>query len=99
MPKNFRDLTATKRPAWHVAVEAQKRQLLSEVPLRELRRVQELFQERVADGASREPAGDLRHETNQRVSTLRRAVEAMGIKMEIISQSLMARFRKIHDDI
>ena len=88
MPKKFRDLTARKPPAWHADVEARKRQLLSEMPLHELRRARRLSQEQLAEelGASQPEISKIEHRTDMYVSTLRRFVEAMGGKLEIIAQ-------------
>ena len=88
MPKKFRDLTTRKPPAWHAAVEARKRQLLAEMPLHELRRARQLSQEQLAEelGASQPEISKIEHRTDMYVSTLRRFVEAMGGKLEIIAQ-------------
>ena len=88
MAKKFRALTAPKPRAWHAAIEAQKRQLLSEMPLHELRRARQLSQEQLAAelGATQPEISKIEHRTDMYVSTLRRFVEAMGGKLEIIAQ-------------
>jgi DNA-binding XRE family transcriptional regulator len=101
MPKKFRDLTARKPPAWHAAVEARKRQLLTEMPLHELRRARQLSQEQLAEelGASQPEISKIEHRTDMYVSTLRRFVEAMGGKLEIIAQfpDGTVRITQFHD--
>ena len=88
MAKKFRELTARKPPAWHAAVEARKRQLLAEMPLHELRRARQLSQEQLAAelGATQPEISKIERRTDMYVSTLRRVVEAMGGKLEIIAQ-------------
>ena len=88
MAKKFRDLTARKPPSWHAAVEARKRRFLTEMPLHELRRARQLSQEQLAEelGASQPEISKIEHRTDMYVSTLRRFVEAMGGKLEIIAR-------------
>jgi len=86
MAKKFRDLVARKPAAWHTAVEARKRQLVAEMPLYELRRARKLSQEQLAAelGATQPEISKIERRTDMYVSTLRRFVEAMGGKLEII---------------
>jgi hypothetical protein len=86
--RKFRELTARKPPAWHAAVAARKRQLLGEMPLHELRRARRLSQEQLAEelGATQPEISKIEHRTDMYVSTLRRFIEAMGGKLEIIAQ-------------
>jgi len=88
MAKKFRDLIARKPPAWHAGVEARKRQLLTEMPLHELRRARQLSQEQLAEelGATQPEISKIEHRTDMYVSTLRRFVEAMGGKLDIIAR-------------
>ena len=88
MAKKFQELTARKSPAWHAAVEARKRQLIAEMPLHELRRARQLSQEQLATelGATQPEISKIERRTDMYVSTLRRFVEAMGGKLEIIAQ-------------
>ena len=60
MAKKFRDLIARKPAAWRAAVEARKRQLLTEMPLHELRRARQLSQEQLAEDTWRNATGDLK---------------------------------------
>ena len=87
MAKKFRDLIARKPAAWHASVEARKRQFLAEMPLHELRRARQLSQEQLAEelGATQAEISKIEHRTDMYVSTLRRFVEAMGGKLEIIA--------------
>jgi predicted XRE-type DNA-binding protein len=88
MAKKFQELTAHKPPAWHAAVDARKRRLLAEMPLHELRRARQLSQEQLATelGATQPEISKIERRTDMYVSTLRRFVEAMGGKLEIIAQ-------------
>lgn len=88
MAKKFRDLIADKPPAWRAAVEARKRQLLAEMPLHELRRARQLSQEQLAEelGATQPEISKIEHRTDMYVSTLRRFIEAMGGKLEIVAR-------------
>jgi transcriptional regulator with XRE-family HTH domain len=58
------------------------------MPLHELRRARQLSQEHLAEelGASQPEISKIEHRTDMDVSTLRRFVEAMGGKPEIIAQ-------------
>ncbi len=87
MAKKFRDLIARKPAVWHASVEARKRQFLAEMPLHELRRARQLSQEQLAEelGATQPEISKIEHRTDMYVSTLRRFVEAMGGKLEIIA--------------
>jgi DNA-binding XRE family transcriptional regulator len=101
MPKKCRDLTARKPPAGHAAVEAQKRQLVTEMSLHELRRARQLSQEQLAEelGASQPEIAKIEHRTDMYVSTRRRFVEAMGGTLEIIAQfpDGTVRITQLHD--
>jgi DNA-binding XRE family transcriptional regulator len=87
MAKKFRDLVARKPAAWHADVKTRKRQLLAEMPLHELRRARKLSQEQLAEelGATQPEISKIENRTDMYVSTLRRFVEAMGGKLEIVA--------------
>ena len=87
MAKKFRDLIARKPAVWHASVEARKCQFLDEMSLHELRRARQLSQEQLAEelGATQPEISKIEHRTDMYVSTLRRFVEAMGGKLEIIA--------------
>jgi transcriptional regulator with XRE-family HTH domain len=75
MAKKFRDLIARKPAAW------------SEMPLHELRRARQLSQEQLAEelGATQPEISKIENRTDMYVSTLRRFIEAMGGKLEIVA--------------
>ena len=88
MAKKFQDLIASKPPEWQAAVKARTRQLLDELPLHELRRARELSQQDLAQalGATQPEISKLEHRTDMYLSTLRRVIEAMGGRLEILAQ-------------
>lgn len=87
MAKKFRDLVARKSPSWHAAVETRKSQLLTEMPLHELRRARQLSQEWLAEelNATQREISKIERQTDMYVSTLRRFV-AMGGELDIIAR-------------
>jgi transcriptional regulator with XRE-family HTH domain len=58
------------------------------MPLHELRRARQLSQEQLATelGATQPEISKIEHRTDMYVSTLRRFVEAMGGRLEIVAQ-------------
>jgi DNA-binding XRE family transcriptional regulator len=87
MAKKWRDLY-NKLPAERRAkIEADVRAMQREMPLHELRRARELSQQTLAEllGESQPAVSQLEQRTDMYVSTLRRYIEAMGGRLDIVA--------------
>jgi|SRR5271165_319952 len=85
MARNFRELEAKMPPAARARSDAKARKLIEEMALAELRQAMGLTQERLAKALRINQAGVSKIESRSDifVSTLRKAIEAMGGQLEI----------------
>ncbi|MGC2529960.1 MAG: XRE family transcriptional regulator [Candidatus Acidiferrum sp.] len=85
MAKNFRELEAKMTPKARARSDAKAQKMIEEMALNELREAMGITQERLAKALRINQAGVSKIESRSDifVSTLRRAVEAMGGKLEI----------------
>ena len=85
MTKNFRELEAKLTPKARARSDAKARKMIEEMALSELRQAMGITQERLAKALRINQAGVSKLESRSDIflSTLRRAVEAMGGKLEI----------------
>jgi DNA-binding transcriptional regulator YiaG len=87
MAKKWRDLYNKLRAERRAKIEASVAEMQREMPLHELRRARELSQQTLADllGESQPAISKLEQRTDMYVSTLRRYIEAMGGRLDIIA--------------
>ena len=85
MAKNFRELEAKMAPEARARSDAKAQKMIEEMALAELREAMGLTQERLAKVLRINQAGVSKIESRSDifVSTLRKAIEAMGGKLEI----------------
>ena len=85
MAKNFRELESKMSPGSRARSDAKTQKMIGEMALNELRRAMGITQERLAKTLGFNQAGVSKIETRSDifVSTLRKAIEAMGGKLEI----------------
>lgn len=85
MARNFRELEAKMLPAARARSDAKARKMIEEMALAELRQAMGLTQERLAKALRINQAGVSKLESRSDifVSTLRKAIEAMGGELEI----------------
>src|SRR5277367_177976 len=85
MARNFRELEAQMPPAARARSDAKARKMMEEMALAELRQAMGLTQERLAKALRINQAGVSKLESRSDifVSTLRKAIEAMGGELEI----------------
>ena len=85
MAKNFRELEAKMSPEARARSDAKTRKMIGEMALNELRQAMGITQERLAKALRINQAGVSKIESRSDifVSTLRKAIEAMGGKLEI----------------
>ena len=88
MARKFSELRAKMSPEARARVDARVIAALDQLPLLELRKARNLSQEKLAQAlkTSQGEISKIEHRTDMYVSTLRRFVEAMGGKLEIIAQ-------------
>jgi hypothetical protein len=88
MAKSFNVLRKKMSSKARAAVRAKTTQLLTEMPLQELRQAKQLSQDYLATTLSTKQANVSRLErrTDMYISTLRSYIEAMGGKLEIIAK-------------
>lgn len=89
MPKNVNDMINKLRPAQRKKVEARAAQLIAEeMTLRELRQARKLTQVRIAKtlGITQDSVSRLEKRSDLLLSTLRKAVEAMGGSLSLIAE-------------
>src|SRR5271154_4695305 len=83
--KNFRELEAKMSPGARARSDAKTQKMIAEMALHELRQAMGITQERLAKALRINQAGVSKIESRSDifVSTLRKAIEAMGGKLEI----------------
>ncbi len=89
MAKNVDDIIKALSPARCKRVEARAAELIAEeMTLQELRRAQKLTQVRMAKklGVAQKQISDIEKRTDMHISTLRRAIEAMGGRLSLIAE-------------
>jgi DNA-binding XRE family transcriptional regulator len=85
--RNFNELRATMSPERRIRNAAATKVMLAELPLQELRHARELTQATLAEtmGCGQDEISKLERRTDVLVSTLRRYVEAMGGRLDIVA--------------
>jgi transcriptional regulator with XRE-family HTH domain len=85
MAKNFRELEAKMSPRARAHSDVKTQKMIAEMALHELRQAMGITQERLAKALRINQAGVSKIESRSDifVSTLRKAIEAMGGKLEI----------------
>ena len=85
MAKNFRELEAKMSPGARARSDAKTQKMIEEMALNELRQAMGITQERLAKALRINQAGVSKIESRSDifVSTLRKAIEAMGGKLDI----------------
>ena len=85
MAKNFRELEAKMSPGARARSDAKSQKMIEEMALNELRQAMGITQERLAKALRINQAGvsKIENRSDIFVSTLRKAIEAMGGKLEI----------------
>jgi transcriptional regulator with XRE-family HTH domain len=85
MAKNFRELEAKMSPEARARSDAKARKMIEEMALGELRQAMGITQERLAKALRINQAGvsKIERRSDIFVSTLRKAIEAMGGELEI----------------
>jgi transcriptional regulator with XRE-family HTH domain len=85
MAKNFRELEAKMSPRARARSDAKAQKMIAEMALNELRQAMGITQERLAKALRINQAGVSKIESRSDifVSTLRKAIEAMGGKLDI----------------
>jgi DNA-binding transcriptional regulator YiaG len=80
--KNLRDKMSPERPK---RIDAMANEMLSEMPMHELRRARQLSQVQLAEilDVKQGPVSKLERRTDLYISTLRRYIEAMGGELEL----------------
>jgi len=89
MAKNVEDIIKTLSPARQKRIKARAEQLIAEeMTLQELRHARELTQTRMAKklGIAQKQISEIEKRTDMHISTLRRAIEAMGGSLSLIAQ-------------
>ena len=88
MAKSFKNLRSKMSSEAQKLASAKTKQMLSEMPLQELRQARHLSQERIADVLLTKQANISRLEqrTDMYISTLRSYIEAMGGQLDIIAR-------------
>jgi DNA-binding transcriptional regulator YiaG len=88
MSKPYSELRAKMKPAARKKAAAKTRELLSVMPLQELRHARNLSQEQLAQTLSVRQAAvsKLEKRTDMYISTLRNFIKAMGGDLEIIAK-------------
>ena len=86
--KNFRDLRAKMSPERRKRNDARIRELAIEISLQELRRTRKLTQEMIAHALKMEQASvsKLERRDDMLISTLRRYVQGLGGRLEIVAR-------------
>jgi transcriptional regulator with XRE-family HTH domain len=89
MPVNVNDKLKQLRPAQRAKVEHRAAELIAEeMTLRELRKARKLTQVRVAKtlGITQDSVSHLERRTDVLLSTLRKAVEALGGRLSLVAE-------------
>jgi transcriptional regulator with XRE-family HTH domain len=87
MAKNFRELEAKMDPEHRAWAKARAKEMMAEMLLAEIRRLTGQTQEDVAAklGIKQPTLSRLESQDDMQVSTLRRLIEALGGKLEIVA--------------
>ena len=87
MAKNFRELEAQMGPKRAARAEARAKEMMAEMLLAEIRRLTGQTQEDVAAklGIKQPTLSRLESQDDMQISTLRRLIEALGGKLEIVA--------------
>jgi len=87
MHKNYRELRAKMSPESRVRSEMKAKIILSEMALNELREAVSLTQESLAEtmGVKQASISKMERRSDMYLSTLRKFIEAMGGKLEIVA--------------
>jgi transcriptional regulator with XRE-family HTH domain len=87
MAKNFRELEAKMRPESLARAKARAKEVMAEMLLAEVRKAVGLTQDEVAAtlGIKQPTLSRLESQDDMQISTLRRLIEALGGKLEIIA--------------
>jgi transcriptional regulator with XRE-family HTH domain len=87
MTTKFREIRDKMAPERQERIRKRTQELLSELPLQELRQARALSQEELAEvlGLNQATISKLERRTDMYLSSLRRFVEAMGGELEIIA--------------
>jgi transcriptional regulator with XRE-family HTH domain len=88
MPKPFKKLVQKLPPTSRARVEKRKHALMQEMALQELRQALELTQTQLADvlKINQAAVSKIESQSDMYVSTLRRVLEAMGARLEIVAE-------------
>lgn len=88
MARNFRDLERKMEPAAAARAKSRAHAMLQEMLLAELRTTAGLSQEELAEaiGIKQPTLSRLESQDDMQISTLRRVIEALGGKLEIIAR-------------
>lgn len=81
------DIKAKEKPEVMARARARKEELLKEMPLQELRRARDLTQETLAEtlDVAQSEVSKIEKRTDMYVKTLRRYIEAMGGRLDIVA--------------
>jgi transcriptional regulator with XRE-family HTH domain len=87
MARNFRELQAKMKPERLAKIKARANEKMAEMLLAEIRRLAGLTQEELAAtlGIKQPTLSRLESQEDMQISTLRRLIEALGGKLEIIA--------------
>jgi transcriptional regulator with XRE-family HTH domain len=103
MTKNFNDLRAQMSPDARARSEAKAQVILNEMALSELREAVNLTQESLAEalGVKQASISKMEHRSDMYLSTLRKIIEAMGGRLEIVAimpdgPVRIKQFKEIH---
>jgi transcriptional regulator with XRE-family HTH domain len=88
MAKKFDELFKKMSPKAQAEVNRRVRELITQLPLYELRQARRLSQEQLAEtlGVKQASISKLEHRTDMYVSSLRSYIQAMGGELEIIAR-------------
>ncbi len=86
--KKFKDVERTMSPASRARAYARAKQIMAEMLLAEIRKHMDVTQAELARalGVTQPTLSKLEHQDDMQVSTLRRLIEALGGKLEIIAR-------------
>jgi transcriptional regulator with XRE-family HTH domain len=87
MARKFQELRARMSPAARARAHSRAKAMLAEMPLQELRRAMEMSQATLAEllGANQPQISKIEHSADLYLSTLRRYVEAIGGKLDLVA--------------
>ena len=87
MARNFRELEKKMRPESRARVKNRTREMMAEMLLAELRKSAGVTQEELAStlGIKQPTLSRMESQSDMQISTLRRVIESLGGKLEIIA--------------